>query len=62
MAAAARLTDTNIDAWCDGWLDFGDGFAAAVECSFEAPERQLLEVVGTDAAVRGDPQLHPGPG
>ena len=44
-----------------GWLDFGDGFTAALECSFEAPERQSLEIVGTEAAVVVDRAFTPGP-
>jgi len=43
------------------WLDFGDGFAAAIECSFDAPERQYLEFVGTEAAVRVDRAFTPCP-
>ena len=34
---------------------------ASVECSFEAPERQLLEFVGTDAAVSVERAFTPGP-
>src|SRR5262249_51652508 len=32
---AARLTPRGVDASFSGWLDFGEGFAAAIECSFE---------------------------
>jgi len=51
-AAAARLTSRGVDASLSGWLDFGDGFVGLVECSFETPERQVLEFVGTKGAVR----------
>jgi xylose dehydrogenase (NAD/NADP) len=61
VAAAARMTDAKVDAWCGAWLDFGDGFSAAVECSFEAPERQILEVVGTAASMRTARSFTPGP-
>jgi D-xylose 1-dehydrogenase (NADP+, D-xylono-1,5-lactone-forming) len=61
VAAAARMTETEVDIWCGGWLDFGDGFSAAFECSFEAPERQILEVVGTEAAMRVTNSFTPGP-
>ncbi len=51
LAAAGRFTTAGVDTSLSGWLDFGEGFSASVECSFEAPERQLLEIVGTEAAV-----------
>jgi len=62
VAGAARLTGSGVDASFAGWLDFGGGFAAAIECSFEAPERQSLELVGTEAAVLVDRAHTPGPG
>ena len=43
------------------WLDFGGGFTAAIECSLDAPERQSLELVGTEAAVLVDRAFTPGP-
>jgi len=51
IAAAGRFTSQGVDASLAGWLDFGEGFCAAIECSFEVPERQVLELVGTDASV-----------
>ncbi len=36
-----------VDASFSGWLDFGQGFTAAFLASFEAPERQHLELAGT---------------
>jgi len=62
VAGAARLTASGVDASFAGWLDFGRGFAAAIECSFEAPERQSLELVGTEAALFVDRAHTPGPG
>ena len=52
VAGAARMTESGVDVSCSAWLDFGHGFSATVECSFDAPERQLLEIVGRDAALR----------
>jgi predicted dehydrogenase len=61
VAASASLAPFGVDASVSGWLDFGDGFAAAIECSFDAPERQLLEFVGTEAAVHVDRAFTPCP-
>ena len=52
---------TRVDASFSGWLDFGEGFTAALECSFDAPERQSLEIVGTEAALTVDRAHTPGP-
>src|SRR5881628_1702104 len=59
--AAAALAKSGVDASFSGWLDFGDGFTATIECSFDAPERQSLEIVGTEAAVVFDRAYTPGP-
>jgi D-xylose 1-dehydrogenase (NADP+, D-xylono-1,5-lactone-forming) len=61
VEAAASMTKSGVDASFSGWLDWGDGFTAAIECSFDAPERQLLEIVGTEAAVLVDRAYTPGP-
>jgi len=61
VEAAASMTNSGVDASFSGWLDWGDGFTAAIECSFDAPERQLLEIVGTEAAVLVDRAYTPGP-
>ena len=61
VEAAASLTRAGVDASFSGWMDWGDGFTATIECSFEAPERQSLEIVGTDAAVSADRAHTPGP-
>lgn len=60
-ASAGMLTLTGVDTTFQGFLDFGKGFAATVECSFEAPERQILELVGKDARVVVDRAFTPGP-
>ncbi|HYS18349.1 MAG TPA: Gfo/Idh/MocA family oxidoreductase [Candidatus Binatia bacterium] len=61
VEAAASLAKSGVDASFSGWLDWGDGFTAAIECSFDAPERQLLEIVGTEASVVVDRAYTPGP-
>jgi len=54
------MARSGVDASFSGWLDFGAGFTAVIECSFEAPERQSLEIVGTDATVCVDRAYTPG--
>lgn len=60
LAASARIAAGGVDASFSGWLDLGEGMTAAIECSFEAPERQRLELVGTEAAVVVDRAFTPG--
>jgi D-xylose 1-dehydrogenase (NADP+, D-xylono-1,5-lactone-forming) len=61
VEAAASLAKSGVELSFSGWLDWSDGFAAAIECSFDAPERQSLEIVGTEAAVLVDRAHTPGP-
>jgi D-xylose 1-dehydrogenase (NADP+, D-xylono-1,5-lactone-forming) len=61
VEAAALLSKSGVDIVFSGWLDWGDGFSAAIECSFDAPERQCLELVGTDASLVVDRAHTPGP-
>lgn len=62
VAGNAVLAPEGIDTSFSGWLDFRDGFTATFEASFEAPERQLLEVVGTDSVLTIEDQAFtPGP-
>jgi xylose dehydrogenase (NAD/NADP) len=61
VEASAALAKSGVDASFSGWLDFGDGFTATIECSFDAPERQSLEIVGTEAALLVDRAHTPGP-
>ncbi len=61
VSAAALRSQSGVDASFGGWLDFGEGFTAAIECSFDAPERQFLEIVGTEAALQVDRAFTPGP-
>ncbi len=61
VAAASTRGGDGVDASLRGWLDFGGGLVATVECSFEAPERQLLEVAGTDAVLSVERPFTCGP-
>ena len=61
IEAAASLTRSGVDASFSGWLDFGGGFTATLECSFDAPERQSLEIVGAEAALSVERAHTPGP-
>jgi predicted dehydrogenase len=61
VAASARMTDGGVDASFSGWLDFGDGFSASFDCSFEAPERQRIDVIGTEAVITVERTFTPGP-
>ncbi|MGH9103096.1 MAG: Gfo/Idh/MocA family protein [Acidimicrobiales bacterium] len=51
LCAAAQMSGGGVDASFSGWFRLG-GATAAFECSFEAPERQELELVGTEGALR----------
>jgi xylose dehydrogenase (NAD/NADP) len=48
-----------VDASFSGFLEFAGGTSASFECSFEAPERQLLELVGSEAALAVDRAFTP---
>ena len=60
VSASAVVTESGVDTSCSGWLEFESGFTGSFECSFETPERQSIEFVGTDAAVRMDRSFTPG--
>ena len=60
VAASASPAPLGVDTSFSAWLDFGNEFAAAIECSFDAPERQVLEFVGTEAAIHVDRAFTPG--
>jgi len=51
LAARQAVGPSGVDTTSAGWLDFAGGFSASFVCSFEAPEHQHLEVVGTAATV-----------
>jgi len=59
--AAIAAGSHGVDTTFTGLLDFGSGFAATIECSFEAPERQYLEIIGTRGALVVDRAFTPGP-
>jgi xylose dehydrogenase (NAD/NADP) len=60
--ASARETvaGSGVDATFTGWLSFASGFTAALCCSFDAPEAQTLEVVGTEGSLRVTRAFTPG--
>jgi len=60
VASAGMLSLTGVDTSFHGFLDFGKAFSATIECSFEAPERQSLEIVGRDGSVTVDRAFTPG--
>jgi predicted dehydrogenase len=51
VAATAVPTVTGVDATTSMWCDWGDGRTASALVSFELPERQRLELVGTTALI-----------
>ncbi len=58
--ASARTTDRGVDVSISARLRFPGGFAATIECSFEAPDRQTLELVGTRGDLRAGTAFTPG--
>lgn len=50
VAGSARWASGGVDASFSGWLDFGETWAS-LDCSFEAPERQSLELIGTEGSI-----------
>jgi D-xylose 1-dehydrogenase (NADP+, D-xylono-1,5-lactone-forming) len=60
LAASAVTTASGVDSSFAGWLDFGRGMTASFECSFETPERQRIEVVGTEGALTMERTFTPG--
>jgi xylose dehydrogenase (NAD/NADP) len=61
VAASMVAGASGVDTSFSGWLDFGDGFVASFDCSFEVPECQRLELVGTQAAMTVERPFTPGP-
>jgi predicted dehydrogenase len=51
VAATCRPTTTGVDATTSMWCDWGGGRTASALVSFELPERQCLELVGTAARI-----------
>ena len=50
-----------MDASFAGLLAFAGGLTASFECSFDATERQILELVGSEGAVSCERAFTPGP-
>ena len=51
VSASARSSATGVDATTSVWCDWGEGRTCSALVSFELPERQHLELCGTDARV-----------
>jgi xylose dehydrogenase (NAD/NADP) len=60
VAAGATRGVTGVDVTTSAWLDWGAGRTAAVLGSFELPERQLVEIVGTAGRLVIDDRPHTG--
>jgi predicted dehydrogenase len=60
VVGAATVGATGVETSFSAWLDFGSGFRASVECSYDAPEQQTIEVVGADASVLVHRAFTPG--
>ena len=61
LGASLVAGGDGVDASFSAWLAFDGGFAATIDCSFEAPEHQRLELVGTDASLVVERAFTPGP-
>ena len=61
VVGSTTIGPTGVETSFSGWLDFGQGFRAAIECSYEAPESQVVEVSGTEASVLVYRAFTPGP-
>lgn len=61
VAGGARWTQGGVDASFSGWLELGAGSFGVFDCSFEAPERQEFELVGSEASLRVRRAFTPGP-
>jgi predicted dehydrogenase len=51
VAATAAPSGTGVDATTSAWCDWGEGRTASVLVSFELPECQRLELVGTAGRI-----------
>jgi predicted dehydrogenase len=61
VVGSATTGLTGVETSFSGWLDFGNGFRASIECSYEAAESQVVEVSGTEASVLVHRAFTPGP-
>jgi len=62
VGASAVGTESGVDISFGGWLDFGEGLTGGFSVSFDSPERQLLELVGSEAILTAEGAFAPGPG
>jgi predicted dehydrogenase len=60
LGAVARRAEHGVDASFGALLELGSGRSASFQCSFEAPERQILEIVGEQAALSVARAFTPG--
>lgn len=60
--ASCSVVSNGVDSSFAGWARFTSGLAGSFECSFEAPERQELELVGTRGALVLERAFTPGAG
>ncbi len=60
IEAHAVRTGLGVDATTTGLVTLPSGFTAAFCCSFDAPEAQVLEVVGSQATMAVSPAFTPG--
>jgi xylose dehydrogenase (NAD/NADP) len=62
VAVAASVTwgPTGVDATTAARCDWGDGRTASLLASFEMPDRQVVEITGTDARLTVDDRAHTG--
>jgi predicted dehydrogenase len=57
-----RSGPTGVDLTFAGQLRFGSGVLAQIDCSFEAPFRTHVEIVGSEATLTVTEPFKPGPG
>ena len=62
VATHAVLVGSGVDATTSGLLAFPGGLTGTFTCSFDAPESQVLEIVGTQASVRVEHAFTPDDG
>jgi predicted dehydrogenase len=60
VAATALRNAGGVDVSLTGWLDFGDGFGGSFTVSFDGPQRQWQQVVGTEGIVAIEQAYVPG--
>ncbi|MCU1387650.1 MAG: oxidoreductase domain protein [Ilumatobacteraceae bacterium] len=61
VAAAATRNAKGIDVAMTGFVDWGRGVGSNFDVSFQAPQRRILEITGTDGILTVPGQHTPGP-